>query len=916
MKIANKISFSFFIIAIIFTSIVAPISYLIAKNSLKDSIYSHLVTTVYARGHHIETYLAEQKGRIELLSKLRIIENILSEGQNVESLNKTLRKIKESIEHEHIYELFVVNTKGIVVASADKNYVGKDKSKYIDFVRVQKGSYIKDAYLSADSGRAGIDVVVPIREAKTKRLLGVLISEVGITSLNKITTERKGLGKTGEIYLINKDSYMITESRFIDDTFLKIKVDTENARNCFEPEKEEDHGHVHGIGDITVSPDYRGVTVLGTHYYIEEMGWGLLAEIDEKEALAPLAKLKFIFVAIILLVPAISWLIGSFITKKITVPIRKLHEGAETVSRGNLDYKIGTDAKDEIGQLSRAFDKMTKDLRESTTSIDELNKEVTERKKAEEKLEESHKLLEKQAIDLEVSLKEALKARETLTSMLDDNNQVRENLEKSKGNLDEAQRIAHVGNWDLDLVTNELKWSDEIYRIFGLKHQEYGATYETFLNAVHPDDREFVDTSYENSMKTGKPYDIVYRIIRPDGEVRYVNEIVEGVKDETGKRIRAIGTVQDITESKKKEEEIKTHVEHLNALRSIDMAITGSLDLRVTFDVFLEHVIKQLSVDAADIMLLNPHAQRLEYAFSRGFRTRAIKHASTKVGEGYAGRIALERKPLIIPDIPKTSDKFRHSHLITDEEFKAYVGTPLIAKGLVKGVLEIFHRSHFDPDEEWLEFFEALATQAAIAIDNATLFNDLQRSHDEIVLAYDTTIEGWSKALDYRDKETEGHSQRVAERTVTMARKMGIDGEKLIHVRRGALLHDIGKLGIPDKILFKAGKLTNKEFDIMKRHPVIAYDLLSPIHYLRPAILIPYCHHEKWDGTGYPRRLKGETIPIEARIFAIIDIWDALTSDRPYRPAWSKKKARSHIRSEVGKHFDPEVAEVFLKTKL
>jgi putative nucleotidyltransferase with HDIG domain len=234
----------------------------------------------------------------------------------------------------------------------------------------------------------------------------------------------------------------------------------------------------------------------------------------------------------------------------------------------------------------------------------------------------------------------------------------------------------------------------------------------------------------------------------------------------------------------------------------------------------------------------------------------------------------------------------------------------------VKGVLEIFHRSHFDPDEEWLEFFEALATQAAIAIDNATLFNDLQRSHDEIVLAYDTTIEGWSKALDYRDKETEGHSQRVAERTVTMARKMGIDGEKLIHVRRGALLHDIGKLGIPDKILFKPGKLTNKEFDIMKRHPVIAYDLLSPIRYLRPAILIPYCHHEKWDGTGYPRGLKGETIPIEARVFAIIDIWDALTSDRPYRSAWSKKKTLSNIRSDVGKHFDPEVAKVFLKTKL
>lgn len=165
-----------------------------------------------------------------------------------------------------------------------------------------------------------------------------------------------------------------------------------------------------------------------------------------------------------------------------------------------------------------------------------------------------------------------------------------------------------------------------------------------------------------------------------------------------------------------------------------------------------------------------------------------------------------------------------------------------------------------------------------------------------------------------KDEETEEHSRRVTEMTVRIARKMGMDKEALAHVYRGALLHDIGKMGIPDSILLKPGKLTNEEWAIMKKHPDYAFRLLSPIDYLRPAIDIPYCHQEKWDGTGYPRGLKGEQIPLPARIFAVVDVWDALSSDRPYRKAWPKEKVMELIREESGKHFDPKVVEVFLGT--
>jgi putative nucleotidyltransferase with HDIG domain len=206
-----------------------------------------------------------------------------------------------------------------------------------------------------------------------------------------------------------------------------------------------------------------------------------------------------------------------------------------------------------------------------------------------------------------------------------------------------------------------------------------------------------------------------------------------------------------------------------------------------------------------------------------------------------------------------------------------------------------------------------LAAQAAVTLDNIQLFENLQKSNDRIFAAYDETIEGWSNALDLRDKETEGHTQRVTNLTEELARVMGIPEADIVHMRRGALLHDIGKMGVPDRILLKPDKLTDEEWVIMREHPVLAYNLLSHIEFLRLALNIPHYHHEKWDGSGYPAGLKGKQIPLEARIFAIIDVYDALTSDRPYRPGWPKDKALSYIREQSGLHFDPKVVKAFLK---
>jgi putative nucleotidyltransferase with HDIG domain len=313
------------------------------------------------------------------------------------------------------------------------------------------------------------------------------------------------------------------------------------------------------------------------------------------------------------------------------------------------------------------------------------------------------------------------------------------------------------------------------------------------------------------------------------------------------------------------------------------------------------------------VLVFNETLQALEYTAGRGLHSQSVLGTRQRLGEGQAGRAALERQMIQIPDVAASREVFARQNFMKVEQVAAYFAVPLITKGKLKGVLEVLHRTPLTPNEEWLDFFNTLAGQAAIAIDNVQMFESLQRSTDELELAYDATIEGWSHALDMRDKETEGHTRRVTEQTVRLASLFAISQKDLVQVRWGALLHDIGKMGVPDSILLKPGPLTEEEWVVMKKHPSLAYELLAPIGFLRRALDIPYCHHEKWDGSGYPRGLKGEQIPLVARIFAVVDVWDAITSDRPYRQAWSQEKARQHIRAGAGSHFDPSVLEKFFQ---
>jgi response regulator RpfG family c-di-GMP phosphodiesterase len=352
-------------------------------------------------------------------------------------------------------------------------------------------------------------------------------------------------------------------------------------------------------------------------------------------------------------------------------------------------------------------------------------------------------------------------------------------------------------------------------------------------------------------------------------------------------------------------------VRRLTSLRDIDSAIASSFDLRLTLNILMDQTLSHLNVDAVNIGLYHPDLQSLTYLPGVGFNIPSPTRPQIRIGEGLAGQVIVKQQTFHVTDLQNAPEASNET-LLKRERFVTYIGIPLIVKGQIKGVFEVFHRAPLSPTPDWMEFLHTLAGQAAIAIDSSQLFENLQRSNQELIQAYDTTLEGWARALELRDRETEGHTRRVTELTMRLARYMGIGDNEIVNLHRGVLLHDIGKMGVPDHILKKTGKLTENEWDEMRLHPIYAYNLLAPIAFLRSALDIPYCHHEHWDGSGYPRGLKGEQIPLTARIFSVVDNWDALLSNRPYRKAWPRQKVKDYLKESAGTILDPRIVKIFL----
>jgi PAS domain S-box-containing protein/putative nucleotidyltransferase with HDIG domain len=405
---------------------------------------------------------------------------------------------------------------------------------------------------------------------------------------------------------------------------------------------------------------------------------------------------------------------------------------------------------------------------------------------------------------------------------------------------------------------------------------------------------------------------------RQDGTNFWAREHIHVVRNENGTPLFYEGSLIDITASKRVEEEIRQRLSELEVLYQSGIALSQLVNPKVIAQNIIDLLDQKMDWHHTTIRLYHPQDETLELlAFNHPNlnseeERRAVEERFrtiiAKKGQGLSGWVVQHHQVVRSGDL---KNDLRYVDTFPGLQSGLYV--PIKIAERIIGVISIESEqpNAFSKSDERLTI--TLAAQAAIAINNAQLFDDLQRSNINLTSAYDATIEGWSRAMDLRDKETEGHTLRVTDLTMKLARAMHINESQLINIRRGALLHDIGKMGIPDSILLKPGKLTDEEWEIMRRHPAYAYEMLTPIAYLQTALDIPYYHHEKWDGTGYPRGLKGKQIPLVARIFAIVDVWDALTSDRPYRSAWTKEKSLEYIRGESGKHFDPQVVQTFLR---
>ncbi len=454
--------------------------------------------------------------------------------------------------------------------------------------------------------------------------------------------------------------------------------------------------------------------------------------------------------------------------------------------------------------------------------------------------------------------------------------------------LEDKQKLEYINPAFSHITGYEMQWAYDTPNVFDL--------------LVSADDKaEWADISkYPFTESQAK----LIRWIGKDGKLIWVEDRSQIVYSEEGIPVVREGIVRDVTRRVNAEKEVQQQISRMTAIRNVDQGIIAGVPLNRVYDLILHEILNLFSLRAAAVVLLDHVTERFNVSVTAG-DWNWIEYKNTLNDEtNIAYEVIRSQKTLHLK--PEQIQNQKNVPLNTHVFF-----APILIENRVMGVLQVFTRPHQPFTFSMLDFTETMAGQIAVAISGRKYLQDTIQLHQNLSEAYEETIRGWARAVNYRDQDTWQHTHRTLRRTLEIANMYNFSEEDLLHIRRGVILHDIGKLAVPDRILLKPGKLNDDEMTIMRQHPIIARDLMYPITYLRPAIDIPYGHHERWDGSGYPNGYIAEDIPLPARIFAVVDVWDALTSDRPYRTAWTIEDTRDYLSQNSGVLFDPEVVKNF-----
>jgi PAS domain S-box-containing protein/putative nucleotidyltransferase with HDIG domain len=505
--------------------------------------------------------------------------------------------------------------------------------------------------------------------------------------------------------------------------------------------------------------------------------------------------------------------------------------------------------------------------------------------------------------------------------------QAEERLRRSEAGLAEAQRIAHIGNWEFDIANNNLIWSDEIFRIFEIDPEKINASYDAFLSVIHPDDRQHVDRIYRESVDNKTSYDITHRLQMPDGRVKYVHGMCENYYAEDGRPLRSVGTVQDVTDQQLIEQALSRSNRALRAISSCNSVLVHSTDESSLLNNMCRVIIEEGGYRLAWIGMVDEDEGKsihpVAYAgVDEGYLDEIkVTYDDSDHGQGPAGCAVRLGEPQVIQDTQSDPRFAPWRRAAAQRGFRSALSLPLKnSSDIVFAILNIYSGDAKVFDDEALTLMEELASDLAFGIqalrtrDERDHYQQAHRKSDERykqVLV--DTIKAISLTVEKRDPYTAGHQNKVADLSVAIGRELGLDEERLEGLRLGAMIHDIGKIYVPAEILNRPGRLSKAEFEIIQSHSEVGFDIIKDVQFPWPVADMVLHHHERMDGSGYPHGLKGEKIILEARILAVADVVEAITSHRPYRPAVGLDKALDEIEIHRGSLYAPEVVDVCLK---